>query len=75
MKESRKHIDEMTKSGLKFELDNLRDEYALLMVKTDSRMWFLNLFNDKIVYTTFYTDWRKTWNKKKEKRGVNTLLS
>lgn len=38
MKESRKHIDEMTKSELKFELDNLRDEYALLMVKTDSRM-------------------------------------
>lgn len=35
MKENRKHIDEMTKSELKFELDNLRDEYALLKVKTD----------------------------------------
>lgn len=35
MKENRKHIDKMTKDELRFELDNLRDEYARLKVKSD----------------------------------------
>lgn len=35
MKENRKHINEMTKSELRFELDNLRVEYEFLKVKTD----------------------------------------
>lgn len=35
MKENKKHVDEMTKSELRFELDNLRDEYAVLKVKAD----------------------------------------
>lgn len=35
MKENRKHVDEMTKSELRFELDDLRVEYEFLKVKTD----------------------------------------